>query len=194
MLPAIIFRFCIMKYTDSRGFTLLELLVVIAIVALLATIAFAALDNARIKARDVTRLSDMRVVRQALELYYDDFSKYPGPVSLWGENTACSGWDSSGVDDNSNGKFWLEPLSDLGYIIDVPVDPINTGGCVAPSYAYAQYAAGTYGCDISRGRWYILGVRDMEGSDRPHPDSPGFSCSGRDWQLEFDWVTGAFPN
>jgi len=31
----------------------------------------------------------------------------------------------------------------------------------------------------------------METSGRPHSDSPGWSCSGRDWQTEFDWVTGS---
>ena len=32
----------------------------------------------------------------------------------------------------------------------------------------------------------------METSGNPHPNSPGWICPSRNWQDEFDWVTGAF--
>ncbi len=57
---------------NKKGFTLVELLVVIAIIGLLSTIAFISLNRARGKARDAKRISDVRQIQSALELYYND--------------------------------------------------------------------------------------------------------------------------
>lgn len=64
---------------NKKGFTLVELLVVIAIIGLLSTIAFISLNRARAKARDAKRVSDVRQLQSALELYYNDQSSpaYP---------------------------------------------------------------------------------------------------------------------
>ena len=55
-----------------QGFTLIELLVVIAIIGLLSTLAVVSLNGARSKARDARRVSDLKAVSSALELYRDD--------------------------------------------------------------------------------------------------------------------------
>ena len=175
----------------TTGFTLIELLMVIAIIGTLSSIVLASLNTARMNARDARRLSDINQIQTALELYYDDNNEtYPGPVSSWGEG-GCS-WDSSGRDTDSDGVYWLEPLQSSGYMPVMPVDPLNTGDCGSPSYAYFRYNAGSYGCAASEGAFFVLGIRDLEGSPRPHPKSPGWSCPNRDWQNEFDWVVGGF--
>ena len=178
------------KIKNSKGFTLIELLVVIAIIGLLSSVVLASLSAAREGARDARRLSDMNQIQTALELYYNNNNAYPGPVSSWGEGGCI--WDSSGRDTDGDGKYWIEPLSDQGFISTVPLDPLNTGVCGSPSYAYFRYNAGRYGCDSSEGAYFVLGVRDMESSGRPHSSSPGWSCPSRDWQNEFDWVIGGF--
>ena len=63
--------------SNKKGFTLIELLVVIAIIGLLSTLAVIALGSARTKARDAKRLSDLKQVQTALELYYTDKAAYP---------------------------------------------------------------------------------------------------------------------
>jgi general secretion pathway protein G len=65
----------------QKGFTLIELLVVIAIIAILSTVVMAGLNSARLKGRDAKRLSDIKQVQAALELYYDSYSGYPSFAS-----------------------------------------------------------------------------------------------------------------
>ena len=60
------------------GFTLIELLVVIIIIGIIATIVLISLQSVRMKARDSRRVSDIRQLMLAFELYYDDHLEYPG--------------------------------------------------------------------------------------------------------------------
>jgi len=62
---------------NKKGFTLIELLVVIAIIGLLATLSVVALNNARLKSRDAKRVSDIKQIQTALELYFVDVNAYP---------------------------------------------------------------------------------------------------------------------
>lgn len=177
----------------NKGFTLIELLVVIAIIGLLSSIVLVSLQGARAKARDARRLHDMRQIVTALELYYAEHGKYPGPTRDYGEcEGGCGCWDTSTVDNDGDGKPFIEPLVDEGLMGIVPGDPIGTGTCGGFTYRYYRYSAGGYGCDSNRGAFYVLGVIDMETSGRPHPYSRGWRCPDRDWQKEFDWVTGGF--
>jgi len=64
----------------KTGFTLIELLVVIAIIGILATLAVLSLTNARRQARDAKRVSDIRQIRTALDLYLNDKNKYPAQI------------------------------------------------------------------------------------------------------------------
>ena len=167
----------------NKGFTLIELLVVIAIIGLLSSIVLVSMQGVRAKARDARRLSDMRQILLALQLYYDKYERYPS-ISADG---CCDGWDQGpcGTDP------FIGALTTEG-LIQTPTDPSGGSGTGCYGYNYYRYSAGSYGCDSSRGAYFVLGVRDMETSCRPHPDSPGWSCPSRNWQNEFDWVIGDF--
>jgi len=67
--------------TKQKGFTLIELLVVIVIIGILATLATVTLSSARQKARDARRVSDVKQVQTALELYYNDAGAYPSVLT-----------------------------------------------------------------------------------------------------------------
>ncbi|HEY9481219.1 MAG TPA: prepilin-type N-terminal cleavage/methylation domain-containing protein [Candidatus Paceibacterota bacterium] len=168
----------------KKGFTLIELLVVIAIIGLLSSIVLASLNTARIKSRDAARLSALRQVQIALEYYYDKHGRYPDPSSDSG-GYSCSGWDGT-VD----GSF-IPALAADGFLNTIH-DPNHDSNC--GNLAYYRYTAGSYACSASRGAYYVLGVRDMEGSSGTHSKSPGWSCPDRDWQSEFEWVMGKFEN
>ncbi len=70
-----------MKKT-KQGFTLIELLVVIAIIGLLSTLSIVALNSARAKSRDARRVSDIKQMQTALELFYNEAGFYPIDASV----------------------------------------------------------------------------------------------------------------
>ncbi len=79
-----------MKKTN-KGFTLIELLVVIAIIGLLATLSVIALNNARERARDSRRVSDIKQIQTALELYFNANDEYPIVASKDDAHTLLTG-------------------------------------------------------------------------------------------------------
>lgn len=99
----------------SKGFTLIELLIVVAIIGLLATTSVVILNQARAKARDAKRVSDIQVIRSGLEHYWLEKASYPttsGPVQLGTGNQKTL---------TENG-FEATPTG-LVYLPAVPTDP-----------------------------------------------------------------------
>lgn len=116
------------KWAASKGFTLIELLVVIAIIGVLASIVLASLNNARKKARDVRRITDIKQLQLALELYFDGVGSSKYPPALTGAGTC----------DVPTNKFrGLEVLVTNNYIPQIPRDPNASDPC----YFYATPAA-----------------------------------------------------
>lgn len=114
----------------KRGFTLIELLVVIAIIGLLSSVVLASLNGARKKGRDARRLSDLKQLQTALELYYSDNTAYPVSTSQTSVTSALTA---------------LVP----NYITSISDDPL--GGSY--HYVYRSTSGGTFYClgSISEG-------------------------------------------
>lgn len=64
------------KRNYCEGFTLIELLVVIAIIGILASVVLASLNSARAKARDAARAAEVKQMKTAMELYFNDNNGY----------------------------------------------------------------------------------------------------------------------
>jgi prepilin-type N-terminal cleavage/methylation domain-containing protein len=164
---------------QNVGFTLIELLVVISIIGLLASVVLVSLNTARAKSRDAKRLTDMGQAVKAISIYYDTNQHYPNS-----DYQGCGGWDTPGDGD------FIQALNTAGIISTNIKDPTTNDNC--SNYRYYVYTAGSYGCDATRGNYFVLGVVNMETSGNPHPQSKGWSCSGRNWQNEMEWVIGGF--
>lgn len=61
----------------KRGFTLIELLVVISIIGILSVLVISNLNDARARARDTRKKSEITQLKTALRLYYNDNQSYP---------------------------------------------------------------------------------------------------------------------
>jgi len=125
-----------------RAFTLIELLVVISIISLLATVTLASLNDARASARDAKRVSDLKEVQKALELYYNDSNGGNGSYPSTG-GSSCDDDDSDG---DSNFQEALQVLVDEELIPSIPNDPTNTSP-YCYHYEIDEPSTGTF-CEI----------------------------------------------
>lgn len=66
-----------MKQALKKWFTLIELLVVITIIGILATGAVAVYTSQIQRARDTTRVNDIKALQSGIEQVYQDTSEYP---------------------------------------------------------------------------------------------------------------------
>ncbi|HEY4495878.1 MAG TPA: prepilin-type N-terminal cleavage/methylation domain-containing protein [Candidatus Paceibacterota bacterium] len=164
------------KSCQKKGFTLIELLVVMSIISLLSSVVFSSLNNIRMKARDARRVSDLRQIRNALELYFDKYGYYP--------QSNC-GWDCNNYRYSNSVSSWNSLATDLAeFISALPVDPINsdcppwTINCY--SYTYGNVGKTTYA------HQYDL-TAQLEDTNNPN------RCAVRNWRFYFDnslsWCT-----
>ena len=113
-----------MQTKKKIGFTLIELLVVIVIIGVLASLAMIALSSVRGKARDAKRVTDVRAIVSALDLYFANEGTYPSLVTPGQQLAGPSG---------------------TVYLAKVPTNPHpEDGSCAAGTeYSYTQTGSGT---------------------------------------------------
>ena len=86
------------RKADNRGFTVIELMVVLTIIGILSAIGVNYHRKAIIQTKEAVLKEDLFQMRDALEQYYADKSKYPQD---------------------------LQTLVDEGYMRKIPVDPMT---------------------------------------------------------------------
>lgn len=205
----------------QKGFTLIELLMVIAIISLIASIVLASLSDARARGRDATRIKQMFEIRAAIELYYSDHGQYPSMLRPDGSTPidedigipAGTPWSCVNPQPPETVNwtcYWTESQEDYflwqlwktdeigggGYIGAKPVDPFwdNPTEQYSYQYEYRVFPAGSNGCPVERGDYYVFAISDLESVEWPaiHPSSPGFSCGSYDADASFQWAAGNF--
>lgn len=133
---------------NSRGFTLIELLVVVAIIGVLSSVVLASLNSARAKSRDARRISDMRNLQNAMELFYDQTGKYPqsaGHAQWSGHWENFANCLESGTGCGFTVSNFVSPIK------DVPQDPSRTTSDPFAS-GTTYYPSSGYSCNTSQYR------------------------------------------
>ena len=85
-------------FKQKKGFTLVEMLVVIGIFAVLLVLVLVNLNKNRLKARDNIRVSDINVIRLALEEYRATCGVFPATLEI-GANNGRTGTCSASLGD-----------------------------------------------------------------------------------------------
>ncbi|MFW6209958.1 MAG: type II secretion system protein [Patescibacteria group bacterium] len=150
MLPADFIHHKKTSPSTSVGFSLIELLVVVSIISVLSTVGLAAFLDAQASARDAQRMADMKAINDALQQYYADNGRYPGPL----DGVPGTG-QMIGVGNDID--ILLEP-----YLETVPQDPLHDAGSDENPASGALY---WYSYDP----WHIIHLGSCN-TDMPDPD------------------------
>lgn len=138
------------------GFTLIELLVVIAIIGVLASIVLASLNSARAKSRDARRLTDIKQIQLALELYFDGAgaSNYPVGTALAANCTLAL-------------NYGLQVMAG-SYLPQIPRDPLS-GNTDATAICYT-YASGILNGGTARTSYHLTATLEDAGHNALNGD------------------------
>lgn len=104
-----------------KGFTLVELLIVIIIIAVLAAIAIPKFVNSGLRSKEAALKSDLKLVRNAIELFRNDTSYYPKQLADLAATTApASGYDATATSKSITATDFKGP-----YLATIPTDTVS---------------------------------------------------------------------
>jgi len=132
------------RKSANKGFTLIEILIVVAIIAILASSVLVGFGPAQRQGRDARRLTDLRQVQTALELYYAKCGYYPGNAQ---SGSTCTGFSVI----NSWASLQTALVGSAIGINQIPNDPTS-----GKNYVYGS----------ATGSGYVLGA-DLEQTGNP---------------------------
>jgi uncharacterized protein (TIGR02145 family)/prepilin-type N-terminal cleavage/methylation domain-containing protein len=117
-----------MRKTKRKAFTLIELLVVVAIVGVLSSLAIVSLQRSRSSARDTKRVSDVRQIFSALDLFIYENGRYPTEEEFYA----------------TPGKL-VSPTSGQIFLNEMPVAPTPVDGECTPEENTYKYEVNDIG-------------------------------------------------
>lgn len=150
------------RQSTKKGFSLVELLVVIAIISLLMAVVLASMSSARKKARDDQRLSDLKQLQAAIEIYGSANGRYP---------VACGNsteWRGHGSSYGSCATNYITGISEL--MSPLPIDSVTT------QYGYI-YRTNTNGTAYKLMTYNALEFRTVNASSEYARYRTSDSCS-----------------
>ncbi|MNR00329.1 Type II secretion system protein G precursor [compost metagenome] len=114
----------------QQGFTIVELLIVIVIIGILAAITIVAFNGTQARARDSARISKIKSISKAIDLYFVDNGRYPPILDGLGRESTCgSQTDNWGhCDRNKTLADMLAPY--------LAIDPTSLSDATQGNYWY----------------------------------------------------------
>lgn len=142
------------RQSFKKGFTFIELLVAFSIIGVLMTIVFAGASATRKSARVAQRVSEMKKVQSALDLYYAKYKAYPSTLPWWGGATGgwrsvCNTWKGTGQDQVTSANDVIKDLPTGRLLVpdyiasmsnDPQMDAVNSTSCYLYKSDGADYA------------------------------------------------------
>ena len=168
---------------NQQGQNTLQVMFAISILTLVAAVGWTFLTKVQKSTRDAERMANLNKLVKAIDLYYNDLQAWPK-----GDDDG-NGWDSGFY--SKEDKRFIQPLVDKGYALLTSTETKFIGD---KAMKYAAYPAGYAGCPKEKGPFYVIGIPELESDTRPPQKFTGssFKCDQRDWQNEFDYVTGRY--
>lgn len=106
---------------SRKGFTLVELLVVIVVLAVLAAIVLPKFVGAGNRSKDSALRSDLKLIRNAVTLFYTDTGAYPASLAgLTATSAPAAGLAADGTAKSITASDWHGP-----YLDTIPNDPVS---------------------------------------------------------------------
>lgn len=128
--------------SKQKGFTLIELLVVIAIIGILTTVASVSLTQARRRARDTRRVSDIQQIRNALVIYSNQRATYPpSDAATTPADIVLGTGDAGCIDDTPAGFHAAGSCTGLDIMQRVPAEQLPPP---RQQYVYRKTASSAY--------------------------------------------------
>ena len=147
------------KNSRKGGFTLIELLVVIAIIGVLTTVLTMNFNKARQAARDDARMTGLKELQLAIELYKSQYGFYPaegcaGAGAPGDTPDSATDWDGQSTVNVWTGskavvETWYIECDEYAvglvpdFIEELPTDPKENDGTNRAGYHYQVNSDGT---------------------------------------------------
>ncbi len=106
------------RRTGARGFTLIELMVVLALISILASMGVVQYRNAILRSKEAVLKEDLFRMRDAIDQYYADKTKYPASLDALVSEGYLRGVPKDPITNSS----------DSWQVIPAEPDPSNTTG------------------------------------------------------------------
>lgn len=163
------------KKEKNKGFTLLEILTVIVIIGLIAVASIVILSNSRAKSRDAKRMTDMKNLATAVDLYQYSHDLPPARTGTW----AALGTGSLAPYLPSGSPF--DPTTNLYiYCVNGGATPISPEKYLVAAQLEAYKTVNSIPGDIDViPAWVDGGANYCIRSDNQRGGSALFSCNDR---------------
>jgi prepilin-type N-terminal cleavage/methylation domain-containing protein len=145
-----------------KGFTIIEILVVISTIGLIASILLVAMNSSVKKGRDARKISDLKQITNALQLFYEKTGRMPLSYNCGGvycsngtgHNGACEkpvpaliGGTSTNMVPEAYERS-MQELVDAGILATIPKSPGGPGYCYYNFSAHGLYTNSNIGTVI----------------------------------------------